>query len=276
MNLVVGARGRLGRSLISHLPVSKTVALDRSVYAGWTRSKAAGAVADFLKEYSGADDVIYIAAGLTDPKRSLEDHLQVNLDLARNIIEGASRQGIRVVTFGTIMEEIVGRDTPNPYFSSKQRLNDYVVAASRGENVLHVRLHTLYGGGAPAPHMFLGQLFDAIRKKEIFRMSAGTQLREYHHVEDDVVAIEQLVSTGATGPVNLSHGAPVQLCALARHVCEQFDCLDRLAVGAIHAAGSENFDRIFERPADLGDIVFRDTLAAVVEDLKIATRQEIM
>jgi nucleoside-diphosphate-sugar epimerase len=275
MNFVVGARGRLGKSLVSHLPVSKTLALDRSVYASWTHAKGAEAAANFLKEYSGTDSVIYVASGLTDPKRPLEDHLKINLDLAKNIIEGASRQGIRVVTFGTIMEAIVGHDSPNPYFNSKLRLNDYVLAASREEKLLHVRLHTLYGGGAPAPHMFLGQLFDAIRKKETFRMSAGTQLREYHHVEDDVVAIERLVSAGISGAINLSHGAPVQLGGLARHVCEQFDCLDRLEVGAIQTADSENFDRIFERAANLREMVFRDAFAAVVEDLKIAMRQEV-
>lgn len=268
MNLVIGARGRLGRSLISHLPASEAVALDRSVYSSWTQSGASKAVAEYLQRYSGTDHVIYIAAGLTDPRRSLEDHIQVNLVLAQNVIEGASRRGIRVVTFGTIMEEIVGPDSQNPYFDSKRRLNNYILEASHEAAVLHIRIHTLYGGGAPNPFMFLGQLLDAIRRHETFRMSTGAQLREYHHVDDEVTAIARLVSAGTTGAMNLSHGAPVRLRDLARYVFEQFGRLDGLEIGAVASVNSDNFDRVFERPPNLDDIIFRDTFSSVVEDLK--------
>lgn len=268
MNFVIGARGRLGRALTSALPAQTTIALDRSIYAGWTRPGAADDVAAFFSAFPGEEHVVYIAAGVTDPKRAAEDHIQVNLVLPQNVIAGVSRRGGRVVTFGTIMEEVVGRHTANPYFDSKLRLADYIEDASRAANVLHVRIHTLYGGGAPNRFMFLGQLLDAIRQNAVFRMSDGSQLREYHHVEDEVAAIALLAGSGITGAIGLSHGAPIRLRDLAQHVCAHFGCLDRLEIGAIPSPASDNFDRVFLRPPILRDLVFRDTLPAVVEDLK--------
>jgi nucleoside-diphosphate-sugar epimerase len=269
MNLVIGARGRLGRALMSRLPGSENVALDRSVYADWTEPEMGEAVADLLADYQGSGHVIYNAAGLTDPKRPLDEHLRVNLVLAQNVIAGALSRGVRVVTFGTIMEEFVGPRGANPYFESKRRLSDHIVSLADKARVLHLRIHTLYGGGAPDRFMFLGLLLHAIQSRETFRMSAGTQLREYHHVDDEIAAIARLVSSGISGAVDISHGEPLRLRDLARYVCEQFGCVDRLEIGAIGAPSSENFDRVFERPAVLQDVVFRDACSGIVEDLKL-------
>lgn len=271
MNFIIGGRGRLGRALVRALGETGA-ALDRSVYADWSDEKAADDVARFFEPYAASPGVIYIAAGVTDPSRAPDDHLRVNLHLPRNVIEGASRHGFRVVTFGTIMEEIVGRSSGNPYYDSKVRLGDYVSAAAGRADVLHLRIHTLYGGGAPDRFMFLGQMLDAIDRNVPFRMSAGLQLREYHHVDDDVAAATLLAGSGLSGAVDLSHGSPIRLRDLAIHVCEHFQFLDKLELGAIGSSTSENFDRIFPRQPLLRDIAFRDTASSVVEELRACRR----
>jgi nucleoside-diphosphate-sugar epimerase len=269
MNFVIGGRGRLGQALTSHLPAESTVTLDRSAYATWTQAGAADSVVRFFEPFAAKDRVIFVAAGVTDPKLSPDDHDRVNLILPQNIIEGASRSGIRVITFGTIMEEIVGRSAGNPYFASKLRLSEYIQdASSRSADVLHVRIHTLYGGGPPDRFMFLGQLLEAIQRQETFKMSAGTQLREYHHIDDEVRAISVLANSGITGAIDLSHGAPVRLRELATYVCDRFGCLNRLQIGAISSSSTDNYDRLFEPPLILREIGFRETLSSVVDYMK--------
>jgi nucleoside-diphosphate-sugar epimerase len=269
MNLVIGARGRLGGALVSHLSGEETVALERSVYSAWTQPGAAENVTNVLKSFAAGPHTIFVAAGITDPKRPSEEHNQVNLNLPQNVIEGASRLGLRVITFGTIMEEVVGRTGENPYYDSKMRLSDYVrKSADDAADVLHIRIHTLYGGGPPERFMFLGQLLDAVRRRETFKMSAGDQLREYHHVDDDVTAISLLANSTIKGFVNLSHGVPVRLRELATYVCGRFDCLDRLQIGALPTSGNENYDRLFEPLSIPGGVKFRETLPAVFDYMK--------
>lgn len=269
MNFIIGGRGRLGQALTSHISGQSTIGLERSVYATWTRVGAADSVARFFEPFAGKDRVVFVAAGLTDPKRSPDDHNQVNLILPQNIIEGASRLGIRVITFGTIMEEIVGHPAGNPYFDSKLRLSGYIQeATSRSADVLHIRLHTLYGGGPPDRFMFLGQLLEAIERQETFKMSGGTQLREYHHIDDEVSAISVLANSGITGAIDLSHGAPVRLRELASYICDRFGCLDCLQIGAIPSSGTDNYDRLFEPAPILRQIGFRETFSSVFDYLK--------
>lgn len=269
MIFVIGGRGRLGRALTARLPWSSTVALDRSVYSTWTQADMSASVTRFFEPFAGKDCVIFVAAGVTDPKRSLGDHIQVNLTLPKNLIKGAARLGIRVVTFGTIMEEIVGRSSGNPYFDSKVQLSNYIQTTSdRRTRILHIRIHTLYGGGPPDDFMFLGQLLQSIQLQAKFKMSTGTQLREYHHVDDEVDAIWTLVNSEISGAINLSHGAPVRLRELACYVCEKFECLDLLEIGAIPSSDNDNYHRTFERPSILHDANFRETFSSVLEYMK--------
>ena len=269
MNFVIGGRGRLGRSLLAHLPPG-TIALERSSYAGWTEPGSSQDVARFFEPYAGKSGCVFVAAGVIDPKRPAEEHQKVNVNLPQNIVDGAGQHGLRVITFGTIMEEIAGPASANPYFDSKLKLGGLMrEAGSRGADVLHVRIHTLYGGGAPDRFMFLGQLLEALRNQEIFRMSGGTQLREYHHIEDEVAAISVLAQSGIRGAVNLNHGAPVRLVDLAAYVFDRFGCADRLHVGAIPSAATENHTQRFERPPVLKDARFRDSLESVFEYIKV-------
>ncbi|WP_432729531.1 NAD-dependent epimerase/dehydratase family protein [Variovorax sp. W6] len=261
MMYLVGGRGRLGQAVCASRPSGEFSVLDRTVYEDWWRPGAAGLVEQFFS-VAPARSVVLVTAGLLDPALSATEHRQVNVDLPKRIIEGACRAGLRVVTCGTVMERLTRH--PNPYIASKAELGLFAEErAAAGDAVLHLQIHTLYGGGVPAPFMFLGQLFDALRHDRPFEMSPGRQLREYHHVEDEAVALHALVDAGAVGVMPLSHGAPVTLAELATHVFDAVGRPDLLRIGARPEPPDDNYATVLPRPGLLEQIVFRPALQGV-------------
>ena len=185
MNIVIGSRGQLGSAIAAALPPGSTIATERSVYEDWWREGAADAVARYLDQQSRNGATVFVAAGLLDLNRPAEEHNAINFSLPRQVVEGAARAGARAVTFGTVMEAIVPPAAANPYIASKQQLADFIEAFRADDTPppLHARMHTLFGGGAPKPFMFLGQMLTALRARAPFQMSLGQQLREYHHID---------------------------------------------------------------------------------------------
>jgi nucleoside-diphosphate-sugar epimerase len=241
----------------------------RSVYAQWWRDGAADHVSRFLMDSVKREGTVYVAAGLVDPSRPRDEHQQLNYFLARNVVEGATKLGFRVVTFGTVMEEVVGNKVTNPYFASKIRLGNFVDDFStKSHLVLHIRIHTLFGGGLPARFMFLGQIFQSLMSHAEFKMSPGAQLREYHHLDDEVVAIKKLLESGVSGSVTLNHGAPVTLKNIASYIFEAFKCPELLRVGALPGPADDNYGMLFQRPRPLEGVTFRETLPALVDYLR--------
>lgn len=269
MNILLGRRGRLGTAIAGAPECGPVVALERSVYAGWSGEGADDDVVRYFESIGSETGTVYVAAGLTDPRRPQTEHDAVNFMLARNVVVGASRAGFRVVTFGTVMEAIASDQPPNAYVASKIRLGRFVAdfeGAMRPP--LHLQIHTLFGGGPPAPFMFLGQMLEALNRNTAFDMSAGNQLREYHHVDDEARAIAQLLASGAEGVVPINHGLAFRLSDLATHVFKAFNCLDKLNIGAIAGSRYDNFGVISQRTPGLEDFAFRDAFPAVVEYLK--------
>lgn len=265
MNLVIGARGRLGRAIASALPSASLVLPEREVYSDWWRKDHSRAIADYFEPYRETAGTIYIAAGLINPQFPAEEHYRVNYLLPKHIIEAAAPLGLQVITFGTVMEKVVRPAAANPYIAAKQQLARFVEEyATAGHATLHIRIHTLYGGPPPTRFMFLGQILDAIQAQGEFKMTPGLQLREYHHLDDEVTALRRLASLKLTGSLDLSHGAPLPLKDLATHIFHAFGCADLLKIGALPEPINDNYGIIFERTPQLGDMAFRPTLPAIV------------
>ena len=274
MNFVVGAKGRLGRVIVN-TPSFQAIALNRPVYANWWRTGSADAVSRFFERYSNEEQearVIYVCAGILDPSLAMDEHHQINFLLAKHIVEGASKLGWRVLTFGTIMEKVIGLDTSNPYILTKTKLSEFIREYSiktRNTPPLHIRLHTLYGAGLPSPFMFLGQVLDAIAKQISFEMSSGNQLREYHHINDELKAISTLVAAKINGIIELNHGNPLTLKEIATYLFKEFNCLELLKIGSASTPLKENYDLVFERPPLLSQLTFRETLPGLVNYLHL-------
>ena len=263
MIFVIGGRGRLGQAIARQYGAGAAVCVERAVYQDWAAPGAAASIDAFFAPLAGEGATVFVASGLLDPKLAPEELWNVNVALPRNIIDAGVRHGVRVTTFGTVMESLLAAH--NPYVRSKAALGDYVAErAAAGAAVSHVRVHTLYGGGAPSPFMFLGQMLAALEQGSPFKMTLGKQLREYHHVDDDACAIRALDAAGVNGVLDLSHGAPVSLADLARSVFDACGQAGQLQIGALPEPREENYGTIFGRSPLLGQVAFRDTLPAVV------------
>lgn len=274
MKLIVGGRGRLGQALARAWPAGEVLCLDRAVYEGWAQAGAEADVARFFAPWAGSASTVFVASGLLDPKLAPAEHQQVNVDLPRNVIAGAASLGLKVVTFGTVMESLLAQQ--NPYIQSKAALGRHVAElAAAGQPVTHVRVHTLFGGGAPSPFMFLGQILTALRERTPFDMTLGKQLREYHHIDDEARAIRALDAAGVSGVLDLSHGEPISLAELATTVFAAFGAEDLLHLGARPEPLEENYSTVFARHPLLGPQAYRPALPAIVDYLKACVAQPL-
>lgn len=267
MILVIGGRGRLGQAIARQYGPGEAVCVERAVYQDWAEPHAQASIDAFFAPLAGKDASVFVTSGLLDPKLSPDEIWKVNVELPRNIVEAGCRHGVRVTTFGTVMEALLADH--NPYVRSKVALGRYVAdKAAAGAAVAHVRVHTLFGGGAPSPFMFLGQMLAALEQGTPFKMTLGKQLREYHHVDDDARAIRQLDEAATTGVLDLSHGAPVSLADLAYAVFGTFGVPGQLQIGALPEPREENYGTVFARSPLVAQLPFRDTLPAVVAYLE--------
>ena len=261
MMYVIGGRGRFGRAICASRSAREIVALEREVYERWWQSGADASIARYF-DRAEPGSVVLVVSGVLDPTLPRAEHQRVNVELPARIIDGACAAGLRVVTFGTVMERLL--EHPNAYIATKADLGRLAAErAAAGDPVTHLQLHTLYGGGEPAPFMFLGQLCRALRERRPFEMSPGRQLREYHHVDDDVAAMHAVLAAGANGVTALSHGAPCTLRDLATHVFTSVERLELLRIGARPEPPDDNYATVLQRPRELEHIHFRSALQGV-------------
>ncbi|MDP9812927.1 nucleoside-diphosphate-sugar epimerase [Rhizobium tibeticum] len=265
MIFVVGGNGRLGRAINAYYGETNTQSLAHSVYQDWWMPTSSKEIYKYFAPWEQTNSIIYIASGLLDPKLDAADLMRVNYHLPMNIMEGVADLGIRVVTFGTVLETLFS-GSGNHYVQSKRALCGYVEqAVSNRRDVAHLRLHTLYGIGDPAPFMFLGLVFNALRSRAPFEMTLGRQLREYHHFTDEADAIHRFTQDWKPGVTELNHGQPVTLKDIATTLFSAFDVESLLRVGALPEPAEENYEKSFQKPEFLANCTFRDTLPGVVE-----------
>lgn len=263
---LIGGRGRLGQAIAREYADSDVIMPDRAIYEAWSKEGAEREIARYFERQAG-ESLVFVTSGLLDPRLPAESLQGVNFRLPKNLIAAVAPLGMRVVTFGTVMETFTG--TQNAYVESKRSLSEYVNTSGRtGRGALHLQIHTLYGLGAPTPFMFLGQILDAIRRSAPFPMTSGRQLREYHHLEDEARAIRWLAESAAHGTVALSHGNSLPLRDIAVAVFEGLEKSELLRVGAIADPVEENFERAFEPVVLPAAIKFREALPAIVAYMK--------
>lgn len=261
---LIGSQGRLGQALCRTYENEGIFPLLREQYSNWGVENAKNQVTEFFEKNANPGDVIFVASGVLNPAVSEKTLRSVNFNLPKNVIDGALDAGLKVITFGTIMETTEG--LVNPYISSKRDLAEYVESKiSNCGDVIHIRIHTLYGGGAPSPFMFLGQIGESLIGDTIFNMTSGRQLREYHHVDDDASAIRKLNLHNSSGLIDLNHGNALPLKSIAEYLFSAFNKSHLLNIGALLEPEAEKYMQL---PALNFDNEFRDSLPAIVEYMK--------
>jgi nucleoside-diphosphate-sugar epimerase len=249
--VMFGSSGRIGRALAAALakmgrPVDAMSWLDCQRKSGRELKE----ILSQLASLEGDVDIVF-ASGLTDPSASSADLALANVERPAGVIEATiDWKQFRYLTIGSVLETFSSLAASNRYLASKAALWGRIEGLSNDPRligrIMHLRGHTFYGG-APAPHLFLGQMYESIRAGRPLRMSEGRQLREYAHVEDVASSIVALLTRTWTGPVaiDLSTGEPVRLSELARAVFRAFDCEPLLQLGALPTPAGENLDLKF-------------------------------
>jgi nucleoside-diphosphate-sugar epimerase len=251
--IVFGASGRIGRAVA--LALART---GSSVVAiSWHDPKSGLAVdrAKILAQLAAATgevDVVF-ASGMTNPGALPTDLTLANVERPVGVIEATiDEKRFRYLTIGSVFETSSRLVANNPYLASKaalwERISDLSADARLSGRLMHLRGHTFYGGAA-APHMFLGQMYESLRLGTPFRMSDGRQLREYAHVDDVASSVVALLArTWADSlTIDLSTGEPVSLSELASAVFRAFECEQLLRIGALPTPAGENLGMKFPR-----------------------------
>jgi nucleoside-diphosphate-sugar epimerase len=250
---VFGANGRVGRAVVQAL--ERTGCSVTAISWHDPKTKLPIDRAEILARLAAVkDDVdIVFASGLTDPRASASDLRLANVERPIGVIEATiDRRQFRYLTIGSVLETFSELAASNRYLASKAALWAHIEALAADPRfngrIMHLRGHTLYGG-APTPHLFLGQMYESLRTGQPFRMSEGRQLREYAHVDDVASSIIALLARTWTVPVaaDLSTGEPVRLSELARAVFRAFDREQDLQLGALPTPAGENLDLKFPR-----------------------------
>ncbi len=212
------------------------------------------------------------AAGVVDPQGdpSLIEAINVEFPCRLHGLLGslAPANSVRFITIGSVLEDRGGLASSNAYLASKLRMFEALREMNSKLCWHHIRLNTLYGGSnKPHAFMFVGQMFDALSRKKPFKMTGGTQLREYHHVQDIAESILSFLAASRQDPViELSSGEPIRLRDLASAVFEYFDESDLLKIGTkIHSQG-EVFESVYQRSPYLA--ASRDPIQGVISWFK--------
>lgn len=102
-----------------------------------------------------------------------------------------------------------------PYGRCKLAMGEtFAAAGMMGASTAWARLFFPYGPG-DGPQRFLPALRRSLLTGEPIATTAGTQIRDFIHVEDVAGALAALLTSGVTGPVNIGTGEGVALREVA-------------------------------------------------------------
>lgn len=263
MNLILGERGEIGLKIVEYLSTNHLKMIDKSKVREWIIGGEKVIRKDLL-DYGPKDSSltnIFYCVGNTNANASEDSLLTLNFQLPQSILKATVGLPFRLVTFGSVHENSGIR---NPYMCSKRKFHEFILDQGTDHNWNHFQLHTLYSENLPKPHMFLGQMLEAIKANRKFRMSSGNQLRQFHHTFDVVKAvISSTPRIERNSVIQLAGGDSIRLIDLATKVFSQVGKLQNLEVGALEDQANEIYNNSYPVPESLSTIEFRNPLIEI-------------
>jgi len=246
----------------------EAVVIARDEVLKWARSNRK--LIDLHKEINTCDGSVEIfnALGIIDPSESTTLLNEVNVELPIHLAEKIQDSNVKLVTFGTIMENFPSLCSQNNYLKSKLDFKKYIDKQNNSKHVLHFQLHTLYGGVKIQESMFIGQIYKAIKTQQEFVMSSGKQIREYHHITDDILAIQLFVDANLSGIQQINSGKPTRLKDLAEHVFNHFDSAKLLRINNQLDKEPELHSYSYQKVNCFDNMWFRDPIPGIIEWLE--------
>lgn len=265
---IIGSNARLAKSLINYYKSYKLILPSRDIYENWSDTSSIDEISNYFQSKVTSGSIIFITSGILNSSQNEEIIEAINYQLPKNIILALKSTAVQIVTFGTILEKI--RLTDNKYVKSKIKLSDYIKTSQKNvtPNLVHLRLHTLYGYDLPSPFMFLGQIFDSIKNKTDFYMSSGTQIREYHHLDDVAKAVDILLNVNTQGVSEITSGKGIQLKDLALMIYKEFNIEHLINIGVMDIKYKDKFSNDYQINTNLDSENFREPKQGVINYLK--------
>lgn len=265
--LILGQNGNLAQALLRQYPRATTVGKDE--FLAWMRNPSR--MKEFFSEIGVLTDEVdlFNCAGITNANADVDEITLANFRIPVFLSEQSAILNYRLITFGTVMEQIPKYAMSNPYLESKLRFyNEYLSNIHWANSNLHIQMHTLYGGKLIHPHMFLGQIYSALIDKKSFKMSGGLQIREYHHIDDVAKAIRLLEETQQYGVNNISHGFPEKLKDIAESIFNHFNAVNLLNLSSNSMDENDNRELIFKKSKEIREMYFRPTIVNIIQWLE--------
>lgn len=265
--IILGQKGNLAVSLLRQFPNAKTIG--KNEFLEWLQNPRK------LKELFSELEVIpghidiFNCAGITSAKTDITQISLANYELPVFLSEQSTVFNYRLITFGTVMEQLPKYAMSNSYLESKLRFyKQFLLNESWTRSNLHIQMHTLYGGSHIHPHMFLGQIYSSLVNQVSFKMTGGEQIREYHHVDDVAKAIKRIGEVQPSGLKNISSGEPMKLKDIATAIFSHFDETRLLYLSSDVMNENDNRDLIFQKPVELQEMDFRPTTQSIIRWLE--------
>ena len=239
--IIIGENSRLTKSLKS-IYSGNIFIVKKKLYVNWNSENS---FLNFLDSFViNENDSILINKAIINPNFNLREINKWNFHFQKNIIKALERKKIknRVYTTGSIFEKT---NIENKYLNSKRNLSNYILQTDfNSVRPCHLRFHTLFGIDSPSENMFLGQIFNSIKKKTTFKMSHGNQLRQYHHYNEVSKHLLNVFSDSKSNNkiIEITGREWVKLIDIARSVFNYFDCDNLLKPGKIKSSNEEITD----------------------------------
>ncbi len=125
------------------------------------------------------------------------------------------------------------------YGICKHALHTVVDALATGRfSAAWGRIFFLYGPHEPESRLVPGVILALLDRREAL-CTAGTQVRDFMHVDDVAAAFAALVDSAVDGGVNIASGRPVAIADVVRTIASQLDAESLVRLGARPIPGSE-------------------------------------
>lgn len=266
--LILGSNGNLSQSLQKNYELVQVI--DRSTF--WSPDSVAVSISRLEKKIkevlsnSPEKVVIINTIGLVDPNQDLDTLIKVNSIFPSQLQLLCNKIQTKLVTLGSVYEDNTKSLDLNRYLYSKNNFVNWLQNNNPERDFsLHLQFHSWYGGVNNHKHMFLPQLFEAIKSECNFQLKDPTLKREFHHVDDDATIVIELARSTKVGKIGITSGEILTLETVALEVFEHFQLIHKLS---INKKSRDSISESVEQFRVLDTGKFRPTTEGIIMDFR--------
>jgi hypothetical protein len=153
----LGGSGTIGGGILKGFNQEIILQTPRSEINSWLGANNLASIEKYFSNFGTNTTVVY-SLGITDPNAPIEQLELLNTILPTKIMNIVDNLGLKLITFGTILERDVNLALGNSYVRTKRDFLNRFQQTPERKNHLHLQLHTIYGGERSQSYMFIDQI----------------------------------------------------------------------------------------------------------------------